>query len=631
MSAVTPAAAPPAPVPGTVRRLRPGVAVTPLRGGLHLRGRRRNVTLEGSPALPALWDFLAGPLRAGGLEALLEDMEPGSAARRAVETVVAQLDAHDLLVTGPAGPAGSGAPGPADDWIEVTADDPARAAAALAATRAEVVSGVPGTALARAVGRALAAAGLPVAHTTDPTLPEGRVHLYADTAAPGPVRAAGAVGGRAAGGRRGGVGAAPGSGARIGVAVGWCRAGGYATAPGSPAQVRAEAAALETRLGPPGATGDTGRPAALLPLLAGAAAHRLLCAAAGLADPSAEGEDDRLLPGLPAVLLAEAGPLWADYRTWVGPGRLDSGRRAELAPAGTLGDAVRRVAALVDGRCGALPEPLRADLRQVPVPLATCVLRAAGQPERFLLGAAVRLDLARLDLFCGAAELMLDGPGFTVGANPEHARGRALRAAALRGPAAGSRPVDSDAWAGHPQVRHWWATLTGRLAVPARLEVHRVAPDVEAYRAVVRSAPAGGGAPGVVLGDAVEATPADAAAFAALTAVARAHAAAAAPGAAGRPAVLARCSGGAVAPLAAAGVRTAAWEDRGWTGTWLAELAGREGAFQEALHRYTAPPLPAGAPPTRQRPRPRTAPEGELTSLLRAFGFSVLHGHREAR
>ncbi|MEV6574777.1 hypothetical protein [Streptomyces sp. NPDC051577] len=587
------------------RRLRPGVAVTPLREGLHLRGRRGSVTLEGSKALPTLWRALEGPLRDGGFEDFLDGLEPGSALRGAVDTLVGQLEAHDLLVadrTPRPDTARTPGPDPVGDWLGVTAERPDAARAALAGTRAEVVSGAPDGPPARAAGRALAAGGLPVEYTVDPALPGDRVLLYARGV--GPVRGV-------AVGRRGGT--------------------GYATALGSPAQIRAEAEALEARLDRPDLPEVSALPAAFLPLLAGAAAHRLLCGAAGLADPAGDGEDDRLLPGLPAVLLADARPLRADYRSWLGPRRVDADRRVRAAPAATLDEALRRMAALTDDRCGMLPEPLPGDLRQLPVPLARCVLRRAGRPDDALVGGAPRLDLARLDLFCRAAELLLGGDGFTVGANPGHARGRALRAVATgrRAPAGGPASVPADRWTGHPQVRHWWTTLTDRLAVPARLEVFRVAPGEEVYRAVVR--PTGphevaSGPPGELplLGDAVEATPGDAAAFAALAAVARVSAPD--PGSARDPdRGLASGSGGAVAPLAAAGARTAAWEDSGWTGRWLTELAGREDAFQEALRRVTGPDRAPGAP------APGSA--GEPGALLRAFGFTVLHTHtlREAR
>ncbi|MFD3550010.1 hypothetical protein ACFWUW_31260, partial [Streptomyces sp. NPDC058655] len=466
--------------PRFVRRLRPGVAVTPLLTGLHLRGRRGSVTLEGSTALPALWRSLEEPLRDGGIDALLDGLEPGSALRLAVETVVAQLDAHDLLVAGrpepaarrePAERAGgggstgrlgdhgcatgpcSGGPGPdpVAQWLGAAARRPAAARAALAATTAEVVSGAPGGDLAGAAGRALERGGLSVSYTVDPDLPDGRILLCL---------------------RAGGDGRAVAAGVRAGT--------GYATAVGSAAQVRSDAQALEARLG----SGSPAGSKAFASLLAGSAAHRLLCAAAGLPDPAAEGDDGRLLSGLPAVLLADSRPLRAEYRTWLGPARIDAGRRSELAPADTLREALRRVTALCDERCGALPEPLPADLPQLPVPLAACGRPRGARPGGRLVGGAPRLDLARLEVFCRAAETALGGGGFTVGANPGHARGRALReaVAGLPWPTPGYAPVLARLWSGHPQVRHWWMTLTVRLGVPARMEVVRARGE-EVYRA----------------------------------------------------------------------------------------------------------------------------------------------------
>ncbi|MET3985311.1 hypothetical protein [Streptomyces sp. PvR034] len=583
----------------TDRRLRPGVAVTPLRAGLHLRGRRGTLTLEGGGALPALWRLLAEPLREGRVAELLDSMAAGPTLRASVHTLLGQLDAHGLLVAEPA-PAPPG--GPVADWAGASAERPGAAAAALASARAEVVAAAPQGPLAGAAGRALAAGGLPVDRTTDPELPADRVLLRLHGAGPERCVAVGHLGGK-----------------------------GYATAPGSPAQVGADADALEARLGrsdpPRGPAGFDPAPAAFLPLLAGAAAHRLLCAAAGQPDPSREGEDERPAPDapsvLPSVLLARARPLRADYRAWPGPVRIDADRRVRLAPAGTLVEALRRMAALTDEHCGALPEPLPADLRQLPVPLAGCALPGAdaGSAGAELLGGAARLDLARLDLFCRAAELLLGEGLFTVGATPGHARGRALRGAALRLPApAPGRPhaVAAERWADHPQLRHWWATLTGRLGVAARLEVVRLAPGVEAYRAVVRPCAPGGRSapPPPPLGDAVEATPGDAAAFAALGAVVRTRAAAE-----GRPGARVVAPDGALAPLATAAVRTAGWEDAGGTGRWLADLAGREEAHQGALRRIanTAPAVAA----------PRSRPE--LASLLEAFGFTVLPAPQEDR
>ncbi|WP_371679902.1 hypothetical protein [Streptomyces sp. NBC_01276] len=595
---------------GTGRRLRPGTAVTPLRDGLHLRGRRGSVTLEGSAALPALWRSLEQPLRTGGLDALLDGLDPGSPVRTAVDAVVAQLEAHDLLVTGPPTPARD--PGPVGPWLAVSADRPADAAAALAVTRAEVVAAAVDAPLARAAGRALEQSGLPVTYTRDAGLPEGRIHLRAHHP----------------------------DGVTHALAAALPAPTGYVTSPDTTSATAVMATALENRLAErpaPGTSGgdrtafpadavpagtDRGRDAsggggATAALLGGAAAHRLLCAVAGLPDPAAEGDDDRLLPGLPAVLLVDARPPRAEYRTWAGP--RPSG--AALAPATTLREALRRVAALGDERCGVLPDPGPADLPQLPVPLASCAApgTAPHPPGATLIGGAPRLDLARLEVFCRAAELALGRPGSTVGANPGHARGRALRAEAARrfGTGGGRTPVASQRWSGHPQARHWWTTLTARLAVPARLHVFRVAPGEEVYRAVVHRTGPDGSTP---LGDAVEATPGDAAACAALSAVAAVSAAAVTDPAAGRtPAggVGGACGAGAAgAGLAVEGAPAVGWEEPGWTGRWLADTAGREGAFQEALGRLTGPPRPAS--------------DGELTALLRAFGFTVLDRPEEA-
>ncbi|MFB0631368.1 hypothetical protein [Streptomyces sp. AB3(2024)] len=576
---------------GTGRRLRPGTAVTPLRDGLHLRGRRGSVTLEGSPALPVLWRSLEQPLRTGGLDALLDRLEPGSPARTAVEAVVAQLEAHGLLVTGPPRPAPD--PGPVGPWLAVSTDRPADAAAALAATRAEVVAAAVDAPLARAAGRALEQGGLPVTYIRDAGLPEGRIHLRAHLP----------------------------DGVTHALAAALPAPTGYVTSPDTTSATAATATALEARLAARPAPGPPGGGGATAALLGGAAAHRLLCAAAGLPDPADEGDDDRLLPGLPAVLLVEARPPRAEYRTWVGPRPCG----AALAPATTLREALRRVAALGDERCGVLPDPGPADLPQLPVPLASCAApgTAPHRPGATLTGGAPRLDLARLEVFCVAAELALGRPGSTVGANPGHARGRALRAEVARraGTGAGRTPVAPERWSGHPQARHWWSTLTDRLAVPARLHVFRVASGEEVYRAVVRRPGPDGSAP---LGDAVEATPGDAVACAALSAVAAVSAAAASTAVTAVTAVTdppagrtpAAGAGAAGAGLAVEGAPAVGWEEPGWTGRWLADTAGREDAFQAAAVRLTGPPRPA--------------PDGELATLLRAFGFTVLNRPQEA-
>ncbi|MFI7358000.1 hypothetical protein ACIBTP_29280 [Streptomyces avidinii] len=633
-------------------RLRPGTAVTPLRAGLHLRGRRGSVTLEGSTAVPVVWGLLEEPLRTGGLAQFREGLEPGSSVRTAVDTLLGRLAEHDLLVPAPPA-AGTPADPAVARWIDATAAHPADAAAALATARAEVLARDPASATAAAAVRALEAGGLPVTATPDPGLPGDRILLTVRGAGPDRTVAAGRSGSTGyvtapgsvaqaradaaalearlahaadADGEAGAPPTARGAGRGSTVAAGRSGSTGYVTAPAGPARARTEA---EGGQGGPPQPHEI--PGAFAALLAGAAAHRLLCAAAALPDPATEGDDPRLLPGIPAVLLADARPARADHHSWLGPRRIDADRHVRLAPPADLTEALRRIAALGDPRCGPLPEPLPGDLPQLPVPLATCTLpdpdpdpdtRDSGTP-RTLTGGAPRLDLARLELFCRAAELLLGDDAFTVGAGPGHARGRALRHAAARRLAAaapdGRTAVDPARWSGHPQLRHWWKTLTDRLDIAARLEVHRAAPRAHAYRAVVRRTPAAPGhGPGPVLGEAVEATPGDAAAFAALAAVTAACTAAAGPSAA-RP----RPSGGAVAPLAAAGARTAAWEDLGWSGGWLADLAGREEAFQDTLHRLS------GAGPATPAPDPAPAPEP--AAPLRSFGFTVLRTAEETR
>ncbi|WP_010472145.1 hypothetical protein [Streptomyces somaliensis] len=600
----TPASAPRgADAPGSPLpwRLRPGVVATPLRDGVHLRGRRGGVTLEGSAALPRLWQLLEEPLRTGRLTGPLRQAEPGTALREAVDAVVGQLLAHDLLVAEPAGPAA--------DWLAATAQRPPAAAGALAATRVEVVSaaaagrpphaplGAPEPAgLAGAAGRALDRSGTAVSYAADPALPGGLVLLRA-TGGDGPPCAV-------AFGVRGGT--------------------GFVTAPGSPEQAAADARALAARLaaGAPlprpreaAAPAPGPLPAPFVPLLAAAAAHRLVCAAGGLPDPAGEGDDHRLLPGLPAVLVAEARPLRAEYRTWLGPDRIDADRRTPLEPAATLAEALGRVAALGAEHIGAEPVPSPGALRQLPVPLAVCDLPGEAPPGARRPGAVVagapRLDLARLEAFCRAAELGLSAgdpaTGYAVGADPGHAWGRALRRAAAPDAARRAGEVlPRAAWWGHPQARHWWTALTERLGVRARVDVVRL--GREAYRAVVR---ADTGGPGPGLGWAVEAAPGDAAAFAALAATAAADAA--------RQGVVVAdlCApGGSAAPLAAAGARPAPWEDEGWTAGWLARLAARETALHDTLRALT------GAHDRHTAPAPPGA--RELAARLRAFGFTVL-------
>jgi hypothetical protein len=593
-------------------QLRPGVGVTPLLEGIHLRGRRSSVTLEGSRALPELWRMLETALRTGDHAALLRDAPAGSPLRRALGTVVAQLHAHDLLVERSAAAAaaaevealavadGSSA---AARWLRATADHPDPAAAAIASARPQVLAADPGNALARAAGRALERCG------ATPT-------YAASDAVPGPDPATGPGPGQIVL-----VASAWGGGERrLAVAAGLSGGTAFVTAPGSPEQARADAVALTARLGlepeleleterdQDGSAAWTSR-TSLTALVAGAAVQRLLCAAAGLPDPADEGDDQRILPDRPAVLIATDRPSQAGYHSWLGPDLLDPDRAAALAPPGSLDEALRRVAALGDELVGALAPPLPGALPQLPTALASCPVPGGG----LLVAGAARLDLARLDAICRAAELRLTEGGLSqgseltvaVGVDPGHAWGRALRRAAGRTLPRADAELPEEEWLAHPQARHWWTTLTGRLGAHARLRVERPFPAEDVFHAVVRDHS------GEVLGRAVEATASDAAAFAALAATVQLHSS--------RVVMTTHqvsWPSGASAPITAAEAEYAGWEDEGWTTGWLAGVAAREPEFQAALRRLTG---------LRAQPwEPVGADSRAVAAGLHGCGFAVL-------
>ncbi|MER7769510.1 hypothetical protein [Kitasatospora sp. NPDC096140] len=550
---------------GVVRpHLRPGVAVTRLRDGLHLRGRGSSLTLEGSRVLPALWKLLDARL-APGADPAAPVPEPKVAA--ALATVTARLREHDLIVDHP-----SGARLPL--WPGAVAAEPGGAAAALAATRPVVAAADPDGPLARAVARGLARGGTAApAVVADAGLPAGRVVASA--------------------------GAPP-----VAVAVQCGADGGFVTEPADPARTRADAAALAARLGTgpgadpgPGTNPSAGHPAALPVLLAAAAAQRLLCAVAGLPDPGEPGADPRLLAGRPAVLLAEARPTRAEHHPWA------AGAGGAAEPPTDLVEALRRVTALGDPRLGVLDAPSPGDLPQLPVALVSCAT-----PSGTLVAGAARTDLARLAAACRSAELHLaavdGGAAPVVGADPEHALGRALRAAAFDraaadGPASHGPALPESAWREHPQAAHWWAVLARLLGRSPDLTIRQFPHGVRVFLAEVDGSRA------------VEATPADAVAHAALAALTR---------------LLARRSGlaaahhtaltGAAAPLAAAGRHPAAWTDEGWTDHWLTGLADREADLHAALHRLTG---------LRTAPwRPATPAARPLANALDGCGFTAL-------
>ncbi|MEV6805699.1 hypothetical protein [Streptomyces sp. NPDC051129] len=265
-------AAGPLPEPGPVRRLRlrPGVTVTPLLAGLHLRGRGVGVTLEGSRALPALWRLLsdrlateptgserltmetpgADPLttespgserltmesprtdrlttESPGANPLAVEHPTGGAGTRAedavgdpvdprVETALATLTArlreHDLLVEYP-----DGAELP--PWPGASAAHPAQAVDAIRTARPVVAAPDPRGPLAVSLVQALRRSGAAPRVTTDRRLPPDQAVVTAD---------------------------AP-SGA-VALAVSCAADGGFVTEPGPARRARRDAAAIAARLG----------------------------------------------------------------------------------------------------------------------------------------------------------------------------------------------------------------------------------------------------------------------------------------------------------------------------------------------------------------------------------------------
>ncbi|CAD5912258.1 MULTISPECIES: hypothetical protein [Streptomyces] len=597
--------------------LRPGVSVTVLPHGVHLRGWITSVTLEGGAGLPVLWGRLAEALAGDGGAEPARAAAAGSPLRTALVTVIGQLHDHDLLVERPAGENGDAA-GP---WLGAVADRPAEAAAALIRSRVRVLAARPDGPLARAAARALDRAGVRAATAEAADLPDGQVLLVAaGPGEPSPFAAEQDSEDRA-------------------VIVGLRPGVGFVTPVGSARQARADADGLADRLRPREALSGAEHPG-LPALLASSAAQRLICAVAGLRDPSAEAGDGQLIPGLPTALVAEREPLRGEYRTWAGPVLVDADRVRPRADVRTLSEALARIPVLTDRLAGVLDEPDPGALPQLPAAL----VRSSVAGEVLVSGSA-RADLARLEAVCRAAELLLGkgesglegDAGPVVGAGTVHARGRALRRAgagakaAVRqqgaragdtaGPFGGAAPVPWSPEPGrHPQALHWWSVLVRRLGVDADVAVSRL--DTVGGGAVFHAEVQvqGRTATGGVLSTAVEASADEAVAFAALSAVVRVQAAADAPHA--RHLVT---PGGAVASLARPEA-TAPWEDAGWTTAWLAESAAREPELQEALAALTG-----WSPQPWEPPADAHADVRALWSALRQCGFSVLSarpGHR---
>lgn len=294
---------------------------------------------------------------------------------------------------------------------------------------------------------------------------------------------------------------------------------GFVVAPGARGDVLADAEAVAQRL-----DGSAGEPPEVLAALVGsAAAHRLVCAVGELPDPAHEVVNmwyDSPPPGPvhQPVFVARMDPLRGEYHPWLSAVRPapPDGRIAEV-----LGDA----------ELGPVAPPETGDLPQVPVKLA-----ASGD----VIGFGATGHSARLDAVVRAAHRLAPDTA-VVGADRVHALGLALRTAARSLP---GTPVDPDSWETDPTARRWWKAVVLRFALPAEVEVDRLGDGV--VRAVVRSG-------GAELSWAIEATAADAVAFAAMAAAGHAQA-----GAVG-PVVL--CGAFPVEEPSTVGV---SWTDRAW-------------------------------------------------------------------
>ncbi|MFD7026866.1 hypothetical protein ACFWAR_02380 [Streptomyces sp. NPDC059917] len=590
------------------RRLRPGVTATALAQGLHLRGWSASVTLEGSAALPGLWRMLEEALRADGAADLADRTPVGTQLRTALCTLIRQLDLHGMLVEEGAPPTG----GAADRWLRTVADRPAEAAAALRGALVEVHAPDPGAPVAAAALRALARTGVTAEAVPLAGGAPDRVLLSA-------ARADGRV-------------FAVGASVRPGAA--------FVTPVGGLGAARADAEAIADRLRPDRAGGpdpDSGTGAPPMPevelaaRVAGAAVQRLVAAVADLPDPGEEdsgaedtGAEDTGIdaaadggsgavgasgrePGarIPVALVVGERAARAAHHPWLGPGRA-----AAPAPR-TLAQALVAVAALGDERLGPLPSPEAGALPQLPVALVHC----AAPGGAGITSGGVRADLARIDALCRTAELRAaaEGPGGSapvVGAGPGHARGRALRRAALAPRLAADPPAPWDPYGSdHPQARLWWRTLTERLRVRAELTVTPLVAGGGAHRADVHGRVHGRSGP--LLGQAVEATAADAAAFAVLAALVRVQA-----GPTHGTDHQITAHGGELCVLATTGVALAPWEDERWTAGWWSRVADREEDLRAVLTEATG---------LRTRPWTPVGPGGrELLTALRQCGFTAL-------
>ncbi|MFF5209776.1 hypothetical protein [Streptosporangium sp. NPDC000396] len=582
---------------GVVLRLRPIVHASPTPDGIHVRGSRSSFTMNGGAGLWRLWQALAIALTDGRLEERLPDLSADPAVQAAVKTLVQQLREHDMLIEVPPGWGETWSrispPDRIARWLEAVAPDPLAAWTRIQA--ATIVVHGTGPVAACAV-RALEAAGVRAMRSGE----QGGQAVAV-------LEASGVRAKRSGEHDRQAV-AVLDSG-EVAVAAGAAGEAGFVTPVGAAGSVSSEAEAIAARIG---MSRDIASTRVLAALVGGAAAHRLVCALAGLPDPSQDElafspTSGTALAGLPTVLVARLDPLRAEYRPWLGGETPTGGTPPSLDTTPTrvgdrngLDDAMDRIDALCDPETGVLPPLDLDDLPQVPAGLARC---RGG--DLAVCGVGVDAAAARLAAALGAAEHAIGrdgGVAVVVGADRLHAEGSLLRRAVHRWhrDLAGKDVAESQ-WALDAQARSWWKAVTLRFGIPAEMRVRRL--DAGVFHAELRAGEDR-------LGWAVEHTAADAAAICALNAAGALQWQAAGAGIGG----IVHGSHAAMPPRATiSGQDAEPWEAGAWI--WPAQLSVHEPDFQGRMLRVLGAHAPAATP---------VAPYGRLTRALAAVGFVVL-------
>ncbi len=551
-------------------RLRPFVQVTTTPNGIHVRGWSAAFTVDGA-AVGHLWQRLAPALTRGVWPAQLEDMASRPTAKRAIRRLVQEFRSHEMLVSVPDGWHADGSvaqrPSPAViDWLEAMAPDPRAACDRIRRADVQVRGSGP---LLDACVRALLAAGLPLpTELPEPPGADGSpvvLHVVADHT----------------------TAVCLGTGSDI----------GFVSPPSEPRTASLDGARIAARLQI--RTGDD-PPRPLAAFVAGVAAHRLVCAVAGL--PETAGID-RATPPYPAVLVVRTSPLRASYHPWLLDGAARSATATSMTEPGILDTTLARLDAVSDDTLGVLAAAEPGDLPQLPAALAAC--RTDGGA---IIGIGATTGAARLDAALRAAAQQLDPTGesrLVVAADHRHFNGMLLRRAVAAQPAGRAAvAVPESTLTADPIAQRWWRALTLRFGVAANASVHRLAAGVfvARIRAMDRQ-----------LGWAVESAPGSALAFAALgaTADAQAHRA----GFVGPQGASTTC-GASPQPTtrypAAVGPAGHPWSRQ--------DADAAEHGLQRALRRL----LPADQHPIDQHPRAvRYTGSGDLLEALSATGFAV--------